>query len=345
MGGQFFFCLVRSGEGLGVEQAALARHVAGDGHASRVYATVSSTGFDATTGTLVPTGRDLDVAVQGEGYIAVQGLDGREAYTRAGDLRIDASGQLRTGTGLAVLGDGGPVAVPPHYSIAIGGDGTVSIVPLGQGPETRAEIRNIRHGRGIALMVDERWGGTVERKRSVFGDRKGEARRTCRQGNLVAEDPTMARKYGADRIGTGNPPAQASPVIPIRPDLGLIVEAEPTSLAGIGARGIEGHDLEIDIIAELEAVVVGAHVFMARSERHVDAEAVPDMRHAVGQIRCDNRDVIEPQHPNCHAGCAGAFAFFFTVLGVTIPPETISLMPSSTDISRKMHWARGTKMR
>jgi flagellar basal-body rod protein FlgF len=121
-----------------------ARHVAGDGHASRVYATVSSTGFDATTGTLVPTGRDLDVAVQGEGYIAVMGLDGREAYTRAGDLRIDSSGQLRTGTGLAVLGDGGPVAVPPHYSIAIGGDGTVSIVPLGQGPETRAEVGRIK---------------------------------------------------------------------------------------------------------------------------------------------------------------------------------------------------------
>src|SRR5512138_3528767 len=73
------------------------RHVAGDGYASRVYATTSTTGFDATSGTLVPTGRDLDVAIQGSGYIAVQGHDGREAYTRAGDLRIDSSGILRTG--------------------------------------------------------------------------------------------------------------------------------------------------------------------------------------------------------------------------------------------------------
>lgn len=121
-----------------------ARHVAGDGHASRVYATTSSTGFDATSGTLVPTGRDLDVAVQGNGYIAVQAPDGREAYSRAGDLRIDASGILRTGTGLPVLGDAGPVAVPPHASIAIGADGTVSIVPLGQGPETRAEVGRIK---------------------------------------------------------------------------------------------------------------------------------------------------------------------------------------------------------
>ncbi len=121
-----------------------ARHVAGDGFASRVYATASTTGFDATSGTLVPTGRDLDVAVQGNGYLAVQAHDGREAYTRAGDLRIDASGILRTGTGLPVLGDAGPVAVPPHASIAIGADGTVSIVPLGQGPETRAEIARIK---------------------------------------------------------------------------------------------------------------------------------------------------------------------------------------------------------
>lgn len=121
-----------------------ARHVAGDGFASRVYATTSTTGFDATSGTLVPTGRDLDVAVQGNGYLAVQALDGREAYTRAGDLRIDSSGILRTGTGLPVLGDAGPVAIPPHASIAIGADGTVSIVPLGQGPETRAEVARIR---------------------------------------------------------------------------------------------------------------------------------------------------------------------------------------------------------
>lgn len=121
-----------------------ARHVAGDGFASRVYATASTTGFDATSGTLVPTGRDLDVAVQGEGYLAVQGHDGRESYTRAGDLRIDSAGILRTGTGLPVLGDAGPVAIPPHASIAIGADGTVSIVPLGQGPETRAEVARIK---------------------------------------------------------------------------------------------------------------------------------------------------------------------------------------------------------
>ena len=121
-----------------------ARQVVGDGFESRVYATASTTGFDDTVGAIMQTGRDLDVTVQGEGYIAVQGANGREAYTRAGDLRVDNAGQLRTGTGLAVLGDGGPIAVPPHNSLLVGGDGTISIVPLGQGPETRAEVGRIK---------------------------------------------------------------------------------------------------------------------------------------------------------------------------------------------------------
>jgi flagellar basal-body rod protein FlgF len=120
------------------------RAVTGDGFNSRVYATQSTTGFDDTVGALMSTGRDLDVAVQGDGYIAVQAPNGREAYTRAGDLRVDVSGQLLTGTGLPVLGDGGPVSVPPHASLLVGSDGTVSIVPLGQGPETRAVVGRIK---------------------------------------------------------------------------------------------------------------------------------------------------------------------------------------------------------
>ena len=125
-------------------QAFQARRVVGDGFDSRVYATAATTGFDATVGAMMSTGRDLDVAVQGDGFIAVQGPDGREAYTRAGDLRVDTSGQLRTGTGLAVLGDGGPISVPPNASLLVGGDGTISIVPLGQGPDTKATVGRIK---------------------------------------------------------------------------------------------------------------------------------------------------------------------------------------------------------
>ncbi len=125
-------------------QAFQARQVTGDGFGSRVYATVASTGFDTSAGAMMSTGRDLDVAVQGKGYIAVEGPDGHEAYTRAGDLRVDTSGQLRTGTGLAVLGEGGPISVPPHSSLTIADDGTISIVPLGQGPDTKADVGRIK---------------------------------------------------------------------------------------------------------------------------------------------------------------------------------------------------------
>jgi flagellar basal-body rod protein FlgF len=120
------------------------RAVTGPGYASRVYATNGTTGWDSNVGAQVSTGRDLDVAVNGDGFIAVQGKDGREAYTRAGDLRVDAQGQLLTGTGHPVLGDGGPLSVPPHTSLAIAADGTISIVPLGQGPETTATVGRIK---------------------------------------------------------------------------------------------------------------------------------------------------------------------------------------------------------
>jgi flagellar basal-body rod protein FlgF len=120
------------------------RAVAGSGYASRVYATNGTTGWDASVGAQISTGRELDIAIQGDGFIAVQARDGREAYTRAGDLRIDPNGQLLTGAGLPVLGDGGPISVPPHTSVAIAPDGTISIVPLGQGPETTASVARIR---------------------------------------------------------------------------------------------------------------------------------------------------------------------------------------------------------
>lgn len=124
--------------------AFMSRDVEGPGYASRAYATTSTIGWNRDSGAMMTTGRDLDVAVNGDGWIAVQAADGREAYTRAGDLRVDADGQLRNGSGLAVMGDTGPLAVPPHATLAVGTDGTVSIVPLGQGPETVSSVGRIK---------------------------------------------------------------------------------------------------------------------------------------------------------------------------------------------------------
>jgi flagellar basal-body rod protein FlgF len=120
------------------------RAVAGSGYASRAYATDGSVGWDDTQGALLSTGRDLDIGIQGAGWIAVQGPDGREAYTRAGDLRVDPSGMMMNGAGHVVLGDGGPISVPPNSSLMVADDGTVSIVPIGQGPETTAIVGRIK---------------------------------------------------------------------------------------------------------------------------------------------------------------------------------------------------------
>jgi flagellar basal-body rod protein FlgF len=120
------------------------REVVGSGYASRVYATNSTVGWDSSVGAQISTGRDLDIAIQGDGFVAVQGRDGREAYTRAGELHVDPNGQLLTSTGLQVMSDGGPVSVPPHSALSVAPDGTISIVPLGQGPETTASIGRIK---------------------------------------------------------------------------------------------------------------------------------------------------------------------------------------------------------
>ncbi|MEO6697547.1 MAG: flagellar basal body rod protein FlgF, partial [Gammaproteobacteria bacterium] len=81
---------------------------------------------------------------QGEGWIAVQANDGSEAYTRAGDLHINTSGVLETANGLMVLGNGGPITLPPAEKLEIGADGTISIQPLGQSAATLAVVDRLK---------------------------------------------------------------------------------------------------------------------------------------------------------------------------------------------------------
>lgn len=120
------------------------RAVQGPGYASRVYSTDASIGWDSSSGAVTATGQSLDVAIQGSGWFAVQAADGSEAYTRAGDLHVDAGGMLVTATGTPVMGDGGPISVPPYSSINVGRDGTVSIVPAGQQASTMAAVGRIK---------------------------------------------------------------------------------------------------------------------------------------------------------------------------------------------------------
>jgi flagellar basal-body rod protein FlgF len=120
------------------------RAVSGPGYASRVYAQDNVVGWDSSVGSQQETGNALDVSVNGTGYFAVQDATGNEAYTRAGDLHVDPSGQLLTATGQPVLGDNGPISVPPYSSITVAKDGSISIVPLGSTAQTNAIVARIK---------------------------------------------------------------------------------------------------------------------------------------------------------------------------------------------------------
>jgi flagellar basal-body rod protein FlgF len=118
--------------------------VFGEGLPSRVYSMSERPQTDYQTGSIQSTGRELDISVQCEVLNAVQGKDGREGYTRAGDLHVMENGQLVTGTGLAVMGEGGPIAIPPAEKIEIGSDGTISIRPLGDEAQALAVLDRIK---------------------------------------------------------------------------------------------------------------------------------------------------------------------------------------------------------
>ena len=107
-------------------QAFRAVPVQGSGASTRVYTLETTTGYDATPGAITSTGRSLDVAVKGNSWLAVQALDGTEAYTRGGSLEVASDGTLTTRGGLPVLGDGGPLQVPANALVSFGADGTVS---------------------------------------------------------------------------------------------------------------------------------------------------------------------------------------------------------------------------
>lgn len=102
--------------------------VIGQGLPTRAFVVDSTVGADFNSGAIQHTGRDLDVAVQGNGWLVVQRPDGSEGYTRNGSLKANENGVLQTSNGLTVMGDGGPISIPPDVTVSIGKDGTISSV-------------------------------------------------------------------------------------------------------------------------------------------------------------------------------------------------------------------------
>ncbi|WP_016603084.1 flagellar basal body rod protein FlgF, partial [Yersinia pestis] len=123
-------------------QKATATQVMGGGYSSRVAVLSQNAGVDMTPASLQETGRDLDIALKNQGLIAVLS-GGREAYTRNGQMDVSAEGAL-TINGLPVLGDGGPIVLPPYSALSIADDGTIAIIPQAGGIKTPEEIERIK---------------------------------------------------------------------------------------------------------------------------------------------------------------------------------------------------------
>jgi len=110
---------------------------------TRTLVAASTPGADMTQGQLNYTGRPLDVALQQDGFLAVQMPDGSEAYTRNGDMQISPNNQL-TIQGNLVMGDNGPIEVPPSAQLTISADGTIAVLGAGDNPNTVAQLGTLK---------------------------------------------------------------------------------------------------------------------------------------------------------------------------------------------------------
>jgi len=157
--------------------------VQGDGSPTRSYVMASAIGTDVTPGPIETTGRSLDVAVDGQGYFAVQAADGSEAYTRAGTFQLSADGTIVTLAGQPVMGDGGPITLPPNTTVQFAKDGTVNAisadnvtppVSLGRLKLVSIDPSNLNRGTdGLFRQRDGQYADTNENVRITPGALEG----------------------------------------------------------------------------------------------------------------------------------------------------------------------------
>lgn len=116
----------------------------GPGQPTRVYAMDEKPGVDFSAGVLQRTGRDMDFAIEGDGWFSIESADGSEAYSRDGNLHLGPGNRLVTSTGQTVLGNSGPIVVPDFDKLEIGMDGTITVLPKGQDPNALAVVDRIK---------------------------------------------------------------------------------------------------------------------------------------------------------------------------------------------------------
>lgn len=169
--------------------------VEGSGASTRVYALETTPGYDATPGQVTGTGRNLDVAMKGDAWLAVQALDGTEAYTRGGSLDVSADGTLVTTSGLTVLGDGGPIQIPPDVQLAIGADGTISATAVNGKSTTVGRLKLVTPEAPLTRGTD----GLFRADADLPADANARLQDGALEGSNVSAVETMIQMIAAAR--------------------------------------------------------------------------------------------------------------------------------------------------
>ena len=151
--------------------------------------------------------------VQGPGWLAVQGPDGEEAYTRAGNLRVNPNGLLENANGRLVLGNGGPISLPPFEKIVLGDDGQISIIPQGQSAESLAQVDRLR-------LVNPPAENLV---------RSGDAMFSLRDGSRAAVDPAVRIASGQLEQSNVNPAGALADMIEMSRHYEMTIRAMNTA--------------------------------------------------------------------------------------------------------------------
>jgi flagellar basal-body rod protein FlgF len=153
-----------------------AQTVQGYGYDDRHMSQLQANSVSTRQGTLKATGRELDVAISGPGFLTVEGPTG-EAYTRAGAMTLDENGTLRV-NGNVVLGEGGPITLPEYTKIDIGNDGTISI--QNPGTTTMQTVDKLRLVKAEGSELTKNESGLL----------------VARDGVPLATDPTVVLRSG-----------------------------------------------------------------------------------------------------------------------------------------------------
>lgn len=173
----------------------------GEGMPSRVFAMTERASQNFDSGSFLTTGRDLDIAIQGEGWITVEAADGTEAYTRGGQLRINDTGALETASGELVQGDNGPIILPlPVNNISISSDGTIMVQPEGAPSSVQEEVARIKFVNPDNRFIEKGHDGLFRRK----------------DGNIEPADTNVKVASGALESSNVNPIGEMTDMIALQ---------------------------------------------------------------------------------------------------------------------------------